>query len=157
MAFPYLPLNASLVSVVAILYRSPVRTFNTDPQGSIKGYSSPAFHSVIFDFIHLIYNRKHLICGYLGINQGLMRITQFLFRYFNRPFLFLPFIKSFVLITSYPSSMCQYSSCLYCIAHFNINISYCSILRRNNWYFHFHHLNNNYRFTFLYCLSDFCF
>ena len=60
--------------------------FLQEAKGGIKGGAAPALHGMISHFIHLLHNGKHKIRRHSGGNQGLMRVTQYCFRNFNRCF-----------------------------------------------------------------------
>ena len=67
------------------------------PQCRIKSSTSPAFHCMVSHPVHLLHNRKHLVCAHSGRDQGLVRITQDSLHNLNRLFLYCHFI--FLLIS----------------------------------------------------------
>ena len=53
-----------------------------ETKGGIKCSSTPALYCMVSDLIHLINDRKHLLCCHSGGDQRLMSITQNGFGYF---------------------------------------------------------------------------
>ncbi len=52
------------------------RVFFQKAQGSVKRCPTPALHRMVSHFVHLVYNRQHLLGGHSCRNQGLMGIAQ---------------------------------------------------------------------------------
>ena len=87
-------LQLCIFKAITQFAQSLPRVFFQETQGSVKSSSSPALHSVVADFVHLINNRKHLFRCHSCCDQRLMRVTQNRLHYFNRFFLNLGHLNS---------------------------------------------------------------
>ena len=79
-------LQLRVLEAVTQLSQSDPGIFLQETKRCIEGSTAPALYRVISDLIHLVDDRKHLLSRHTCRDQGLMRVTQHGFCYFNRLF-----------------------------------------------------------------------
>ena len=79
-------LQLRVLESIAKLSQSVPRIFLQEAERCIESGAAPALYRVVSDLVHLVDDRKHLFGRHTGRDQGLMRVTQHGFSYFNRLF-----------------------------------------------------------------------
>ena len=109
-------LQFGFLEAFAQLAQTDPRIFLQETKGRVKCSSAPALYGMIAYLIHLVDDRKHLVCRHTGCDQGLMRVTQDSLSYFNRFFLChdsYPFMKFYTSCGSCPPRADSPCSCIY--------------------------------------------
>ena len=89
-------------SICSLVFLNPSRNLRSLSHGSsfrkrkgcIESSTTPALYGMIANLIHLINDRKHLLCCHTGCNQRLMCVTQNGFCNFNRFFCISAILQS---------------------------------------------------------------
>ena len=79
-------LQLGVLEPVTQLAQSLPGIFFQETKGSVKSSAAPALHGMVSHLIHLLHDGKHKIGRHSRSNQGLVCVTQYGFRNFNRCF-----------------------------------------------------------------------